>query len=472
MNFQNKFPVVDEEAGLDLENEMANAQAASRLATEAPPEEAAPVDTRLQDAHLAGNKQQLYSDLLRSFQTAIQASAPQSGFKADFSQADSMSKRSGDQAAHVKELMAQEAGLRKEAMEKEKFGMEKEKFGMEQDDHEMKRTMHAKNVEKLDMDLKKSNIDIMNEEANNDPGSPSSQMAQQITISQLEQQYNRPLTDQEKAAVQSRNATTLTKQNPQLQQLVAGVLQKRQHDETLTAQATNQEKSLASAEKIAAAHDAKDLEKQKLTNEQTDKKEKKKEDLVVNKENRKMRRELDAAENSLITKIELLKNAKAKAKAYNDKSITGGTGPIANAFGLKKVDNDVQELDNLLNSLALGNLTTQFQGMSKAIDSEGERAMFQSTQATSNMDGPVLDKTLQRYLDGAESLLAKTKAAKGKFDKSGKFVDDDPEDETVVGTAPPNGQEYAEQNGKQYKWNRQAGKYQLIGTINAQQQSE
>jgi hypothetical protein len=116
-----------------------------------------PVDNRIYDATMAGNKQEHYANLLRSFQNMIQSAAPNTGFKADYGVAESMSKGSGKYLDAVKAQMAQEAAGKKEARD------EKESK-LRQDDFQIK--------------LEKSKLDFQDMEANRDPASPQSKLAQ------------------------------------------------------------------------------------------------------------------------------------------------------------------------------------------------------------------------------------------------------------------------------------------------------
>lgn len=128
-------------------------------------------DTRLLDAEKAGNQQRFYADLLRSFQSVLQGAAPTSGFKADPSLANSIESRANQPMERVKAQLAQEAAGRKEAREQEEFGMRKEEHASKQKESEMRQ-------DDFQMKLEKSKLDFQDMEANRDPASPQSKIAQ------------------------------------------------------------------------------------------------------------------------------------------------------------------------------------------------------------------------------------------------------------------------------------------------------
>jgi len=104
----------DDEILAKLQAEMENPN------PEPPAPEVPSAADRLHDAQVHGNKQNFYADLLKSFQGAIQASAPNSGFKADTSIADGMAARSGQSLQNVQNQLKQEAAAKVAAQEAEK----------------------------------------------------------------------------------------------------------------------------------------------------------------------------------------------------------------------------------------------------------------------------------------------------------------------------------------------------------------
>lgn len=89
------------------------------------------------------------------------------------------------------------------------------------------------------------------------------------------------------------------------------------------------------------------------------------------------------------------------------KNHAGGTGPLAQGFGLKQyVSEDAQNLQAKLKEINLKNMVSTFSGMSKAVDSNAERRAWESTQAGLTND----DSVNLNILYGAKSSLLKDKA--------------------------------------------------------------
>lgn len=81
-----------------------------------------------------------------------------------------------------------------------------------------------------------------------------------------------------------------------------------------------------------------------------------------------------------------------------------GTGPFATGMGLKKYfSQDTADLNALLKKLNLKNMIKTFAGMSKAIDTDGERMAWDGTQADISND----DRTNMKILLSQKSLILK-----------------------------------------------------------------
>lgn len=84
-----------------------------------------------------------------------------------------------------------------------------------------------------------------------------------------------------------------------------------------------------------------------------------------------------------------------------------GTGPVAQYLGANPTFNrEAEALNAKLRSVDLKNMVSTFAGMSKAIDSDAERAAWQGTQANIGND----DRTNMKILLGQKSILLKDKA--------------------------------------------------------------
>lgn len=92
---------------------------------------------------------------------------------------------------------------------------------------------------------------------------------------------------------------------------------------------------------------------------------------------------------------------------YTQSSNFGGTGPFATLGGAKRlVSGQLQNLDNKFKKISMDTLVNSFSGMSKAVDSNTERAAFQATQPDITND----DNVNAEVLLGAKSMALKTKA--------------------------------------------------------------
>lgn len=172
--------------------------------------------------------------------------------------------------------------------------------------------------------------------------------------------------------------------------------------------------------KQKAIEDSKNSEESKL------KLEEKKNDLRIDKEiqkeNRKIRQTAETALGGIDERIDKIKQARALLKEMQgsfsdtgliDQYITGST-------------RKGQQLENLFNSLALNEMVTMFQGMSKAVDSDAERAFFASTQPNlgrySDTNIQILND-LEKKLTG---LKGKTQKAISMYDRRGAFAEEEP----------------------------------------------
>ena len=88
----------------------------------------------------------------------------------------------------------------------------------------------------------------------------------------------------------------------------------------------------------------------------------------------------------------------------------GGTGPFATLGGMTQYTSaDTQALNNTFKDINMKNLVATFQGMSRAIDTQAERAAWEATQPSLIND----EKANVQILVGSMSLAAKT-AAEGQ----------------------------------------------------------
>lgn len=380
----------------------------------APITEPTPDDPRLLAALDQQNKQRKMADLLKGFQQILQGGAAGSGFKADMSMADEMNKRADEPVTRYKEKVAQEGAARKE-------GREIEQHKAQMDDFQVK--------------LAKSKLDFTDMTANRDPSSPQSKLAQDRVI-ELRTKQGLPTNEQ---SVRSQSGESLFKIMPELQKDLTEYFQNQRNDKNLAAASSEKKLDRASAKELNDADNAISLEKERLSVEKDKNKENRdvskedrKEQTQIQKENRKMRAEMDKAESAAAEQIKSINAAKKAFESYSKGSLTGGTGPVSTLGGLTKyVSSGTEGLDSTFKGLSFDELTKKFQGMSKAIDSDGERRAFESTQPSVSLDDNTNKMLLDKKLAAAQSLLTKVQAAKAKYDREGKFVDSDPTDDKI-----------------------------------------
>ena len=186
-------------------------------------------------------------------------------------------------------------------------------------------------------------------------------------------------------------------------------------------------------------------------------KEEVKEDIQIKKENRKVRKELDSAIPLLESQLQNIKDAKDLLKQTS-------TGPIDQYTS--KLTDAGQKLEQKLNKISLDTMVKMFSGMSKAVDTNAERAQFQSTQPSMSNYENVNKDTLEALEKSVKSLIEKTNKSKQLYDRTGDFTQPEEKQSTVAPkavaqSAAPYG-DTVDRNGKTYKWNASAGKYQPI----------
>lgn len=146
-----------------------------------------------------------------------------------------------------------------------------------------------------------------------------------------------------------------------------------------------------------------------------------KEEQQIKKENRKERSQIEKDLKTTESLVNLVKQAKDEFDKYS-KSEWTGTGPLATlGGGSKYLSQETQKLDSLFKTLSLDSMVKAFSGMSKAVDTNAERAAFEATQPSLTNDDQVNKAILERQLKAAESLLKKQKEAIKRFDRSGNF---------------------------------------------------
>jgi hypothetical protein len=151
------------------------------------------------------------------------------------------------------------------------------------------------------------------------------------------------------------------------------------------------------------------------------------------KENREQRKLAVGALPKINEKLKQIKKAKASLKKYESINPLSGTGPIQNI--LPTITEKGQQVQADFNKLALDEMATIFSGMSKAIDSDAERAFFEKTQPTMsneetvNMD--LLEAMENRLIRNRDILESQVKNITPKG-----IVKEDPAQEVLKGSEP------------------------------------
>lgn len=192
-----------DQMGASLTNPVQKAIAESQAVSSPQPASQGPSDSdRLFNAQQGANKQAFYSNLLRSFQGALQG-ASGGKYKADNSVADSIDANAKSSLQNVKDQINAEAANRKEARDTE---------------------MHKVQMDDFQLKLAKSKLDFTDMQANNDPTSGQSKLAQDRVI-QMQKEMGQPVNEQ---AVRQESGATLFKYFPFLQQDLTKFYQNQQ----------------------------------------------------------------------------------------------------------------------------------------------------------------------------------------------------------------------------------------------------
>jgi len=390
-------------------------------------------DPRLQAALDQQRKLELYSGLLKGIQQIGSAKSIGYGYKPDYTGSDILSKAAKQPVEDYKMQLGREDVIKKQKMAQEKAQRDLE--------------THRAQMDQFQINLSKSKLDLTNEEVANSP--EVQQMAANRFI-ETQKKLGRPINEQQ---VRGMSAKQIMLLSPQLQDDVASYYKDKELE--LKAQEIRSKEKIE--EKKAKEPDF--AEKEKIKAETKD-------DVKIKSENRKERKKLDADYTTWDNLETLIDDAIAKAGAYSKNNIAG-TGLVASIKGLGgSLSPDTQSLETALSKLGLDQMVKQFSGMSKAIDTPAERAAFQATVPTKNMDDKLLMEELLARKAAASSAKTKIKSGLAEFDRSGNFIKEETRtpqsDNQPQAPTGPYG-DTTERNGKIYKWNPTAGKYQLLG---------
>ena len=164
-------------------------------------------------------------------------------------------------------------------------------------------------------------------------------------------------------------------------------------------------------------------EKEQIKSDMKLNQEQEKEMVKIRQANLKEKKAAESSVSDLNEQLEKVKRAKKLMAEMAKKGGISDTGPVdqfISGFGDKG-----QELRQAFNDLSLEKMSKLFQGMSKAVDSDAERKMFEQSQASMGNYPSVNMKVLNSMEQGIKSLQQKNKGLVNRYDKKGNEVTSD-----------------------------------------------
>lgn len=149
--------------------------------------------------------------------------------------------------------------------------------------------------------------------------------------------------------------------------------------------------------------------------------------------------------------LQKVKRAKELLQNLVKKGGVADTGPLDQY--LTGFSGEGQKVRQAFNDLSLEKMSKLFQGMSKAVDSDAERKMFEQSQASL---GNYPDVNME-ILNNMEKSLQSLKQKNMRYMQEIEGGSQEPQKQT---SQAPYGDE-VERNGKTYRWNPAVGKYQI-----------
>lgn len=331
-------------------------------------------DPRLTAALEQQRKQRQTADLLRAFQQVLQGAAPNSGFKADPTMANSLERRAEEPVEQYKAKLGQEAAAKKENREQKTFETQQKESQLRQDDFQLK--------------LAKSKLDFQDMQANSDPTSPQSKIAQDRVIEQ-QKKMGQPVNEQQ---IRAQSGKQLYQYFDYLK-------------EDLTNFYKNENSRLDREQK--ASHDKNTLDMMKERNIREDAKQKMyDEDRDANRDLRKETREQNK-ELKLSAKLD--KDVEAVSKRFEKEAIPQREAAMneINAFLMKQgVDVDVPETHNKASIQGMGvggQLRPDFLTSNSAIDFRQNVQSLANQLLKTRSGAAVTDQEYARFLKEAGS---------------------------------------------------------------------
>lgn len=439
-----------------------------------PPAPAAQSDSdRLGNAQQGANKQAFLSNLLRSFQGALSASS-HGNYKADNSVANAMDENSKQNLNTTKEQIGAEAANRKEGRDAE---------------------MHKIQMDEFQQKLAKSKLDFQDMQANQDPTSGQSKLAQD-RVMQMQKEMDQPVNEEQ---IRSMNGATLFKYFPYLQQDLAKHYQVQQWEDQREQQskeneANRQYKDKALNEQINSRKDLMGMANQgklDVAKEKVAAAKKAADDKQVASLSEKMKKDIDpnksrygnmASEQGKVVQAthlqSLLKDSggninnlpaaqvEETAIGLNKliSGVNGGADRQVQALVPHSIIGDAQKLKAwLINEPQGANQQAFLKYMSDSVDRQGRVAADNVKKAQMSLAGSGAYKKLKELdPDTFNQNLTSFYLDPEELDEKGQYKPKGGPTPQGGASVGPYG-ETTEKDGKQYKWNPDANKYQLLG---------
>ena len=272
--------------------------------------------------------------------------------------------------------------------------------------------------EKFDWQKERAEDQDMFQRDKFDSGEDQRQLQNQLLQSKLDQMGQ--MTPYQKAQLELANKMTPYQQE-QLNLAKSKMESEGKLSEYQKAQLGIKEKELELKQK------GKELKEGKKTFEE---KEKIKEDVSLRKGNLKTRQQAEKTISDLDTRLEKVRRAKKLMGELVKNSTISDTGPIdqyTSTFTSKG-----QKLRQAFNDLSLEKMSQLFQGMSKAVDSDAERKMFEQSQASMGNYPDVNMDVLNQMEKGILSLQGKNKSLMNRYNEKGEEIQQEMTDSLEV----------------------------------------
>lgn len=392
---------------------------------------------RLADAQKSGNKQHMYANMLRGFQQALQG-ASRNNMKADDSVANSIDKEADNAQSNALNIQK----LQEQAK------------------------INGAKLDQFQLNVLKSNIDLQDDKQNHDPTSQQSKLAQDRYI-QLQEMAGHPLSEEDMAGIRNVSGADLVKYNPDLQKDVAGITKQKIILESLASRERIAKLGAATKKDIATDNNQtkSDIADKNIAGKKTA--QDTKTDTDVGKQLESMRGQAGVIQ----AEKDLLATNKVNAlfKDYPDlDEIPDAQVNVVISEIAKIAQGGVptgHEMDSLKPNTPESKLTKLWGQLTNEPTSANLGAYLKEFQKyNSSLQKVAQDTITDRYgriLRTNKDKLTPERYKKYESEYINRFQPKEESSSDTTSTGPYG--DTTERNGKQYKWNPMAKKYQLIG---------